>query len=197
MNEFLEKLNKLKQTVREYISKKNLSERDRRAIIIASAAAAVFLVFLIFNGFSSGNSKNENRVIALRKQLEEIKTLRQEYEYSKKTLEDITKSIKREDEALISVVEKIMVKNQIDRNTFSIKDSNTGSSDAEGLYNESAVQVDIKRIPLEKVIDVLYAFQNRESFLKVSNLILRTKFDKSNLLDVSFRLSTFEFNKVI
>ncbi|MGH7885966.1 MAG: hypothetical protein ACRENO_09765, partial [Thermodesulfobacteriota bacterium] len=141
MNEFLEKLNKLKQTIREYLSKKDISERDRRALIIASAAVALFFVFIIFNSISSGNSKNENKVTALREQLKEIKTLRQEYEYSKKTLVDITKSIKREDEALISVVEKIMVNNQIDRNTFSIKDSNTAASDSEGLYNESAVQV--------------------------------------------------------
>lgn len=197
MSELFEKIKNLQETVKSYIGRKDLSERDRRAIIIACVAVLFFIAFAVFSSFTSGSDRSKKRVVALRQQLEEVKTLRKEYEYSKKTLEQITKSIKREDEALISVVEKVMLNNQVDRKTFSIKDSNSNTSGADDMFNESSVQVDIKRIPVEKVIDVLYAFQNRESFLKISNLKLRTKFDKSNMLDVSFRLSTFEFNKVI
>ncbi len=197
MNEIFEKIKNIKEKLNEYIGKRDFSERDRRAIVLACVAVGFFIAFAVFSSFSAGSSKSKKTVTVLKQQLEQVKTLRKDYEYSKKTLEEITKSIKREDEALISVVEKVMLNNQIDRKTFSIKDSNSSSSGIDDMYNESAVQVDIKRIPVEKVIDVLYAFQNRESFLKISNLKLRTKFDKSNLLDVSFRLSTFEFNKVI
>lgn len=197
MNEIIEKIKNLLEKIKEYTGNKEFSERDKRAIVIACAAVLFFIVFGVFSSFSSGSKKSKKTVKALREQLEEVKTARKEYEYSKQTLEDITKSIKREDEALISVVEKVMLDNQVDKKTFSIKDSNSSSTGVDDMYNESAVQVDIKRIPIEKVIDILYAFQNRESFIKISNLVLKTKFDKSNSLDVSFRLSTFEFNKVI
>lgn len=197
MNELKERIGKAREYIENYIASKNLSERDRRAIVIAGIAVALFFLFFIVSSFTSGSSKSRNQVAALREQLKEVKTLVKKYEYSKSTLQEITRSIKKEDEALISVVETIMVENQIDRNTFSINDSNSNIGDSDGLYNERAVQVDINRIPLEKAIDILYAVQSRKSFLKVSNLRLKTRFDKTNLLDVSFRLSTFEFNKVI
>lgn len=197
MNELKERINKARDYIEDYVASKNLSERDRRAILIAGIAVSLFFLFFIISSFSSGSSKSRNQVTALREQLKEVKTLVKKYEYSKSTLLEITRSIKKEDEALISVVETIMVENQIDRNTFSINDSNSNIGDSDGLYNERAVQVDINRIPLEKAIDILYTVQSRKSFLKVSNLRLKTRFDKSNLLDVSFRLSTFEFNKVI
>lgn len=197
MNELKERIGKAREYIENYIASKNLSERDRRAIVIAGIAVALFFLFFIVSSFTSGSSKSRNQVAALREQLKEVKTLVKKYEYSRSTLQEITRSIKKEDEALISVVETIMVENQIDRNTFSINDSNSNIGDSDGLYNERAVQVDINRIPLEKAIDILYAVQSRKSFLKVSNLRLKTRFDKTNLLDVSFRLSTFEFNKVI
>lgn len=197
MDELKQKINKIREYAENYISNKNLSDRDKRAVVIAGVALTAFLLFFVFSSFSTGSSKSKNQVNALREQLKEVKTLVKKYEYSKSTLQQITRSIRKEDEALISVVEKIMVDNQIDRNTFSIKDSNSSVGNSDSLYNERAVQVDINRIPLEKAIDILYDVQSRRSFLKVSNLRLKTRFDKSNLLDVSFRLSTFEFNKVI
>jgi len=52
--------------------------------------------------------------------------------------------------------------------------------------------VELKNVPFKRVIDVLYSIQSRDSFLKVSNLRIRTKFNNSRMVDVSFKLSTFE-----
>jgi hypothetical protein len=49
---------------------------------------------------------------------------------------------------------------------------------------------------LKDLVDVLYKIQNAPSFLKVSNLNLSTKFDKSDSMTVKLRVSTFRFKEV-
>ena len=60
------------------------------------------------------------------------------------------------------------------------------------------MDVIIKQIPLGKIIDVLYAFQSKSktSYLKVKGLCVRTRFDSSDLVDLFFMVSTFEFKDV-
>lgn len=180
-----------------YLGKAVSSERDKKVLAIGIACLVLFILFFVYQSYSSQAAKYEKQAIALEQQLMKVKALSEDYRESRKRLESLTKSIKKEDEALISVLEKILVDNQIQREDFSIKDSNTRGTDTEDLYDVTSVQVDIRRVPLYKIIDVLYKIQTRESFLKVSNLQMRTKFDKPELVDASFKLSTFEFKKVI
>jgi len=88
-----------------------------------------------------------------------------------------------------------LIDNDIERTSFSIKDSKIVLPDSEDLYDDSTVEVNVRKVPFNRVIDILYSIQNRDSFLKVSNLRLKTKFDKPELVDVSFKLSTFEFRQ--
>ncbi|NIP30001.1 MAG: hypothetical protein GTO02_07265 [Candidatus Dadabacteria bacterium] len=197
MNQILDLIEKLKQSIESFLERKTISERDKRAIKIATIAIGIFFSFLILKSLLTSGGGDKQKVIVLRERLQQVKEMRSEYEYSKNLLKQLTASIKKEDEALISVVEKILVDSQIDKKSFSIKDTNVSSDGSEEIYNERTVQVDIKKITLQKAIDVLYSIQSRDSFLKVSNLKLKTKFGKENLLDMSFRLSTFEFKRVL
>lgn len=194
MNEIRKQIEKIKQYIDGFLGKQSVSERDKKALKLGAGAIALFFLFMILKSLIGGGDNSKQQIAELKERLKTVKELRLEYEYTNKLLKETTASIKKENEALISVVEKILVDNRIERKSFSIKDSNITSSNAEEIYNERSVQVDIKRVSLQKAIDVLYSIQNRESFLKVSNLKLKTKFDKNNLLDMSFRLSTFEFN---
>ena len=196
MNEIRKLVEKFRNFINSLLEKQTFSERDKRAVKIAAVVVAIFFGFMILKSLITGGENNKEKVVELEQRLQKVKELRAEYDYTKNLLNQMTVSIKKEDEALISVVEKILIDNQIERKSFSIKDSNINSN-SDDLYNERSVQVDIKRVSLQKAIDVLYSIQNRESFLKVSSLKLKTKFDKNNLLDMSFRLSTFEFNKVL
>lgn len=197
MGEINRLIEKIKKLFMGFIEKQSLSERDKRAVKIAGAALGVFVAFLILKAVMGGGTNDQQKLTELKDRLHEVKQLRVEYDYANNLLRQLTSSIQKEDEALISVVEKILVDNQIDRKSFSIKDSNITTAGTDDLYEEKSVQVDIKRITIQKFIDVLYTIQNRKSFLKVSDLKLKSKFDKENQLDVSFRLSTFEFNQVL
>lgn len=195
--DYTELLNRVVSIKDKYLGRAITSERDKKVIILGGVFLVLFILFYIYQSYSSQVDKYEKQAVALEQQLVKVKALARDYEESTNRLESITRSIKKEDEALISVLEKILVDNRIQREDFSIKDSNTRISDTEDLYDVTSVQVDIRRVQLGKLIDVLYNIQTRESFLKVSDLKMRTKFDKPELIDASFTLSTFEFKKVI
>ena len=173
------------------------SQRDRRAVLIGGVGLGLLILYLLLHSFSSGTSKLEKRAAQLEVDLQEIQQLRSEYQESKKKLKNIETNVKSENEALISVVEKILLKENINRSYFSIRDANSRSNTNEEFYKETSVDVDLKKVSLDDLVNILYTIKSRPSFLKVSNLTINTKFDKSDSMNVKFRVSTFEFEQVI
>lgn len=193
-NAALDNLKTLVNKVRERIQRIAASERDRKAVIYAGLGAAVLILYLIFQFFSSGTGRLEKKAQALQIELKKLDSLRNEYIQSKARIEELSKSIKTGDESLISVVEKILVESRVDRGNFSIKSRTSTSGD---LYEETSVDVDLKKIPLDRMVDVLYKIQTTPVFLKVSRFRPQTRFDNPDLMDVSFRVSTFKLNEVL
>jgi general secretion pathway protein M len=183
--------------IRDRIQQVSTSKRDKRAVMFSVVAISVFIIFIIFQFLASGTERLTKKVDALNSDLEKIEKLRKQLDESNRLMTQLTSSFKSRDEALISVVEDILVNEQIDRGSFSIKDSNTNAPAVEDLYKEKSVDVEIRKIPLKKIVDLLYKIQVRPSLLKASNLRIRTRFDNPDLIDVNFRISSFEFKKVI
>ena len=195
INDITSKIKILRQFLNEKLEESLSSERDRRAIYIGAALISFFILLAFYNTFVKNSNKYQQQSSALEEQLLKVKSLKNEYKQSRKMLGELSKTVKKEDEALISVVEKILVDNQIERTSFSIKDSKLGESYSSEITDESTVQVNLRKIPFNKVVDILYSIQSRDTFLKVSNLRLKTKFDRPELVDVSFKLSTFEIGQ--
>ena len=194
-NKIKEKIRYIIQFLSEKLDESLKSERERRAIFIGVGAIIALILFVSFNTFFQDSNKYQKQTHALEAELKRVKSLREEYGLLKGRLRELTKAVKKENEALISVVEKVLIDNDIERTSFSIKDSKIVLPDSEDLYDDSTVAVNVRKVPFNRVIDILYSIQNRDSFLKVSNLRLKTKFDKPELVDVSFKLSTFEFRQ--
>lgn len=193
----IERLKLFYHHIRDRIQRVSASKRDKRAVIISVLAISVFIIFIIFQFLSSGTERLTEKVDALNSDLGKIENLRKRLEESNRAIGQLTSSFKSGDEALISVVEDILVNEQIDRGSFSIKDSNTSAPAIDDFYSEKSVDVEIRKIPLNKIVDLLYKVQVGQSLLKVSNLRIRTRFDNPDLIDVNFRISSFEFKKVI
>ena len=193
INNFFESIKNLSSQLSERVQRLLASERDRKAVLLGAGVLFILIIYIIFQFFSSGKARLEKKAIALEADLKRIQSLRQEYVESKRRLEEVTSKIKTEDVALISVVEKILVDAQVDRSSFSISSRTDSSGD---LYDEKSVDVDIKKIPLNKAVELLYKIQTNPNFLKVSKFRIRTRFDNPNLLDASFRVSTFKFKQV-
>ena len=190
----LEKTEPLARRVRGLIDRREFSARDVRALKIAAAALAVFILFSAYRAVFPGGSAVRSEVSQVRLQINEMRSIKEEYRYSRDVLAKVSGSMKEEKEALISVAEKALVRNGIDRRSFSIKGTNP-SGRGKGINRERAVLVKINKVPVPRVLNVLYTFQKSKTLLKVSDLRIKTRFDNPNLTDVSFRLSTFSFSE--
>ena len=184
----------LVRRVRGLVDRREFSPRDIRALKIAVAALAVFILFSVYRAVFPGGSAVRSEVSQMRLELNEMRAIKEEYRYSRDILAKVSGSMKEEREALISVTEKALIRNGIDRRSFSIKGTNP-SVRGKGIKRERAVLVRINKVPFPRVLNVLYAFQKSKTILKVSDLRIKTRFDNPNLTDVSFRLSTFSFSE--
>jgi len=185
----------IKKTLQGKINVSEITERDRYILFGCLGIFAAVLIYLTVFSFTSAVSSLEKKVLLLENDLQRVSELKTEYVISSKRLKQLIKENPKQG-PLISTVEKILLEENVDRKKFSIKDRNKRNKDTEEIYNEKSVDVTIKQIPLGKVIDVLYAFQSKTSYLKVKGLRVRTRFDSSNSVDLSFRVSTFEFKDV-
>jgi hypothetical protein len=192
----IDRIKKVSGELRERIARLSSSERDVRAIRIGAAGICLIIIYVIFHSITSGTERLEKQVRQLETELGRIENLRTEYEGSKQRMTELSSKIKEEREPLISVVEKILLEENIDRKNFSIKDVNLRTTDSEDFYEEKSIDVELKDLSLKDLIDILYKIQNTKSFLKVSNLNISTKFNKSDSMTVKLRVSTFEFREL-
>lgn len=186
----------IRESIESNINISELTERDRYIIYGVAGFLAVIISYLAVFSFSSKVSNLEKRVLTLETDLQRVADLKSEYIESSRQLKNLVKSGSKQTGPLISVVEKVLLSESVERKNFSIKDRNQRSKDAEDIYNEKSVEVQIKQIPLGKMIDILYAFQSKNTNLKVKGLRIRTRFDNSNSVDIYFMVSTFEFKEV-
>lgn len=173
------------------------TERDKRALLILGVVACVLIIYFVAHSFSSSTERLEKRAQVLQSDLKKVETLSREYESSKVKVSELAGKIKKEDEPLISVLEKVLLSENIDRQSFSIRDVNTRGSDDEELFEEKSVDVELKQISLDDLVDILYKIQTKQSFLKVSNLNITTKVKNPESVNVKLRVSTFEIKQVI
>ncbi|MEM4657983.1 MAG: hypothetical protein QXX77_06120 [Candidatus Methanosuratincola sp.] len=182
------------QAAKEWFDALPLSERDRRAVLWGALGVLVLVVLIFFHTMSTVNKRLEMQEKALREQLEEIKSLEKEYYASKKMASEIAEGMSSPNQSLLSVIERILVSENIERASFTISSRSPTSWE---LYEEISVDVKIQKIALDKVIDVLYEIENSPTFLKISKFKMSARFDNPNLLDVSFRISNYKFQQVI
>lgn len=190
-----QKIQELIEKSREKFYSLTSTERDRRALLLGGSAIVIIVIYLVFHSYSSGMDHLQKRSAQLEKELREVIVLKAEYEDSNKKIVELSSKIKKENEALISVVEKILLNEKLDRTNFSIRDVNSRTNSNEDFYEEKSVDVELNRISLSNLVDILYKLQNKPS-LKVSNVNISTKLGKSDSINVKLRVSTYEFKQV-
>ena len=190
-----EELRNIADRLREKLQTLSSTERDRRVLLFGGLAVVFIVFYLIIHSYTSATERLEKRSAQLYKELKEVEMLKVEYEDSKKQISELSSKIKKENEALITVVEKILLDEKLDRKNFSIRDVNSRTNSDEDFYEEKSVDVELNKLSLADLVDILYKIQNKSS-LKVSNLNISTKFDKSASMNVKLRVSTYEFKQV-
>ncbi len=167
-----------------------LSLRERALVSAAAAALGAVLFYLaVVAPFLSAASRAHARVDAAELQLETITRLYREYQEVAARLAGVEKRIRenRSRQNVLTLLESLASKSSV-----KIDSMQERSSPGHELYRETKVEVTLKSVSLTQTVAFLHSIESAERQFSVKGLRIKTQRDKSDLLDVTFTISSFE-----
>lgn len=167
-----------------------MNPREQTISLVAAAITLLLVLILPVMVASTRISRLETDVSQGRDGLRQIMRAIEGYDKKSMELKQLQKSIGGGFDSSISttlesIAENIGIKDQID----SLKEKSAAPSD---VFDESSVDVRLKRVSLKQLIDYLHAIEsNQNSLLRLKNLSVKSRFDNKRDMDATFSVSTY------
>ena len=168
----------------------NLSARERTILSLMGAVAGVFLaVLIVVNPLLNAVERGGERVESAERLLQVMIRLERDYKEIHGQLEDTEGKIRgnKERRNVLTQLEALATwaKVKVD----SMKERQAANHDE---YRETRVEVSLKSVSLEQTTEYLHSIETSERLFAVKSMRIRTRSDGSDLLDVTFTVSSFE-----
>ena len=167
-----------------------LNPREQTIALVVAAIVSVLVIILPVMIASGRITKLENDVEYGKKQLKEIMRTIESYDARKVELTQMEQMLSGGyDSSLTTTIELIADKNGIKDRIDSLKEKPATTSE---IYDESSVDVRMKGLVLQQIVDFLYAIENDpEKLLRLKSLSIRPRYGSKSDFDVSFTVSTY------
>jgi type II secretory pathway component PulM len=168
----------------------NLSPRER---ILIGAAGGMLALTVLFVGviqpilsFAGGAG---NHVESAEQQLGSMMRLRREYDEVNGRVSKVEARIgsNRDDRNLLTLLETLAKESSVKIDSMEERKSPDNEK-----YKETRVEVELKKVTLTDTVSYLHKIEASDRLLTVKSLRIKGRSDKSDMLDVSFNVSTFE-----
>jgi len=185
-NRFIDRVNRSALISRARELFESMSPRDRRLFVML----ACFLVLgLLSTAVYSGNkylNRQEQDIARKQDQLTRVLTIRMEHETLKRQIEALENELKSDaDFNLTSFLERSSNDIGFDR-TVNIQTKGETAGDG---FTERAVEVKVRKAPLDKIIRLLYMVEVAPQRLSIKSLRIRTAFGSREKLDADFEVT--------
>ncbi len=169
-----------------------MSPREQTFALVGAIIVVVLVVVLPVFVASNRISRLERDLVQGRRQFRDVMRTIDSYNEHRAELAGLQQTLAGGyDSSISTTIESIAEKNNMKDQIDSLKAKATAPSD---LFEESAVDVRIRRVELKPLIDFLYAIENDpEKMLRIKTLNMKPRFDSKKLMDVSFTVSTYRF----
>lgn len=169
-----------------------MSPREQTFALVGAIVVVVLVVVLPVFVASSRISRLERDLAQGRRQFRDVMRTIDAYNGRRAELAGLQQMLAGGyDSSISTTIESIAEKNGLKDQIDSLKAKATAPSD---LFEESAVDVRLKRVELKPLVDFLYAIENDpEKMLRIKTLNMKPRFDSKKLIDVSFTVSTYRF----
>jgi hypothetical protein len=166
----------------------------REKIVVVSGGVGALILLLITFGFAPALDRMEmlDRLSIQKKiELKEIVQLKEEYLSQKKVIDGINNELSKKSKgfAIFSFLEETANNLGIKGNIISMKPSNAIIGD---LYNESSIEIRVVGITLKQLTEYLYKIESTDQVLKIKRLMIKPRIENPKILDVTFKVSTFD-----
>jgi general secretion pathway protein M len=167
-----------------------LTPRDRIALAIGAAAVAAALIYfagiLPFQGALKGL---DARIASRQRQVGEVRALQSRYLQLQRELGQAEQRLAKGGQlSLGSFVEEVV-------HRYAAKDNLVGMrpqpANVQGDLRQETVEVQLEKVRLGQVVQILYAIDNAPAYLKIQNLRIKTRFDDRTLVDAVLTVAAY------
>jgi general secretion pathway protein M len=168
-----------------------LQMRERLFIGGAGAALVLFLIFkLAIDPLFKHSSELDRQIVTARRQLAELRAMRQEYQRLESVVDSINSQLKRQQNfEIVSRLEELARQTGIPPNKIlSMRQAPSSPSE---MYNEASIEVKMDGVTLEQLVRYLHQVENSPQLLKIKKLDIKPRIDNRQILTATFRVSAF------
>lgn len=181
-----ERLRRIRLAVEAWLT--SLSQRERVMVTAAAASVVVFTIWLVSLGFGSAMKARTERIEAKTRVLGQIGRLADGYRQRQAERQAAEGRLRAPPVALMTHVAQAGAALGIEVNDL----RPTGApTEAEGLREES-VEVNLARIDLPRLAQLLQSLERASGVVKVRRIRLSTRQDDPMLVDATLVVSTYQ-----
>lgn len=167
----------------------SLAPRERLLVgsaggLLALAIAWVVVIGPVIDLLESGGERRETA----EQELAVMKRLVREYAAVQRQLGDVEERIRSSNKGNL----RTTLESLAQRSAVKVESMEPQASPANEAYRETKVAVGLKSVDLPQTVAYLHAIESSPQVLSVKSLRIRSRADKSTLLDVTFTVSSFE-----
>jgi general secretion pathway protein M len=182
----MERLRRLRGDLEAWVG--TLSSRERILVTVAALCVAVFALWLVVHRIGSGATAREARIEQKTKVLSQIGKLAEGYRRRAAERQALDARLKGSPVQLMSHISQAGATLGIQVNDL----RPTGAPvESEGLREES-VEVNLARIDLQKLSQLMQSLERGAGVVKVRRIRLSTRNDDPALVDATLVVSTFQ-----
>jgi general secretion pathway protein M len=182
----MERLRRVRVTIEAWLG--TLSGRERLMVTAAALAVAVFALWAVAHGIGAGISAREARIEQKTKVLSQIGKLAEGYRRRQAERQALEGRLKGAPVQLMSHISQAGATLGIQVNDL----RPTGvPTDSEGLREES-VEVNLARIDLQRLAQLLQSLERGAGVVKVRRIRISTRADDPALVDATLVVSTYQ-----
>jgi type II secretory pathway component PulM len=183
----MEKLRALLSDVQQYLAA--ASPRERRMLGLAALGIAAFILFVTWISFARAISRADTALEERRLDFEKVKALSANYSTQEQERQLLEARLRQSPPALMGFVDERAKAEGIEVGGMSDRGISGGTG---GKPRESSVEVNLGKVPLDKLMRLLQAIESSPGVVKVRRLRLRKNPDNKETLDVSLTVTAWQ-----
>jgi type II secretory pathway component PulM len=184
----MEKLRVLLANVTDYVAA--ASPREKRLIWLAAGGVLFFMIAIAYGSFSSTIRRRVDSLDEKRLAFEKVQRLAQTFGVQESERQLMEAKLRQSPPALMSFVDERAKAEGIEIGGMS--DRGVVSPGTGGKPRESSVEVNLGKVPLEKLTRFLQAIEQSPGVVRVRRLRVRRSSDNKETLDVTITVSAWQ-----
>jgi len=172
------------------MSLKELKPSEKRLLLLGGVAM-IIMGYLIISSFTGGPGGGQaTNLRKMERDRDNLFASIEQYQAISGNVNDIDKKLKKTpadfdlDGRLIDMIDQLGLRSKV-------RNVTTGESGGTDYYSESYVDVDIKEVALDDVVDLLKTIETAPAFVRVSQLSIKRRYSDDRTLDVNLRVAVF------